>query len=271
MVMIGVDTGGTFTDFVFKQGEGWGVYKLPSTPANPATAVLAGLQHIAPGKRKQIIHGSTVATNAILERKGARTALITNKGFEDVTVIGRQHRSRLYDLAYRKEPHIVPSDLRFGITGRILHTGEELEPFDLGEAQAVVHRLEALQVESAAICFIFSFVNPSHELKLGELLKITGVKTSLSHEILLEFREFERTSTTMLNAYVSPKMRSYIGYLMKELEGRDKLGIMQSNGGSISAETAMKESVRTILSGPAGGAVGAFEIGRMAGHTRIIT
>ena len=271
MVMIGVDTGGTFTDIVFKEGDRWGVYKLPSTPANPAVAVLEGLQHTAPGRRKQIIHGSTVATNAILERKGARTALITNKGFEDIIVIGRQNRSRLYDLAYRREPPIVPSELRFGVTGRILHTGEERDPLDVGEAQAVVQRLKELQAESAAVCFIFSFVNPSHELRVGELLEISGVKGSLSHEVLSEFREFERTSTTLLNAYVSPKMHNYIGHLMKKLDGRDKLSIMQSNGGSISAETAMRESVRTILSGPAGGAVGAFEIGRTAGYTQLIT
>jgi N-methylhydantoinase A len=271
MTIIGVDTGGTFTDFVFKEGEHWGIYKLLSTPANPAAAVLAGLNHIAQGKRKQIIHGSTVATNAILERKGARTALITNKGFEDVIEIGRQNRSRLYDLAYRKEPHIVPPELRFGIKGRILHNGEEHEPLDVEEAQRVVELLQESQVESVAVCFIFSFVNPSHEQKMKELLAGTGVAASLSHEILGEFREFERTSTTVLNGYVSPKMQKYIEYLVEELDQRDSLSIMQSNGGSISAETARKESVRTILSGPAGGAVGAFEIGKIAGHTQLIT
>ncbi len=271
MVIIGVDTGGTFTDFVFREGEHWGIYKLLSTPANPASAVLAGLNHIAQGKRKQIIHGSTVATNAILERKGAKSALITNKGFEDIIEIGRQNRSRLYDLAYRKEPHIVPLDLRFGIRGRILHTGEEHEPLDIQEARKIARQLEKAQTESVAVCFIFSFANPSHEQKIRELLEGTGVAVSLSHEILAEFREFERTSTTVLNGYVSPKMQNYIAYLMAELDQRDTLSIMQSNGGSISAETAMKESVRTILSGPAGGAVGAFEIGKMAGYTQLIS
>ncbi|MEE9610094.1 MAG: hydantoinase/oxoprolinase family protein, partial [Desulfatiglandales bacterium] len=263
--------GGTFTDFVFREGEHWGIYKLLSTPANPASAVLAGLNHIAQGKRKQIIHGSTVATNAILERKGAKSALITNKGFEDIIEIGRQNRSRLYDLAYRKEPHIVPLDLRFGIRGRILHTGEEHEPLDIQEARKIARQLEKAQTESVAVCFIFSFANPSHEQKIRELLEGTGVAVSLSHEILAEFREFERTSTTVLNGYVSPKMQNYIAYLMAELDQRDTLSIMQSNGGSISAETAMKESVRTILSGPAGGAVGAFEIGKMAGYTQLIS
>jgi N-methylhydantoinase A len=270
MVIIGVDTGGTFTDLVFKEGVHWGIHKLLSTPANPASAVLAGLNQIAQGKRKQIIHGSTVATNAILERKGAKTALITNKGFEDVIEIGRQNRSRLYDLAYRKEPHIVPPEFRFGIEGRILHTGEEHEPLDIKEARKIALQLEKAQTESVAVCFMFSFANPSHEQKIKELLEGTGVAVSLSHEILAEFREFERTSTTVLNGYVSPKMQNYIAYLMAELDHRDSLRIMQSNGGSISAETAMKESVRTILSGPAGGAVGAFEIGKMAGYTQLI-
>ena len=271
MIIIGVDTGGTFTDLVFKEGEHWGIYKLLSTPVKPASAVLEGLNHIAQGKRKQIIHGSTVATNAILERKGAKTALITNQGFEDVIEIGRQNRSRLYDLAYRKEPHIVPPEFRFGIKGRILHSGEEHESLDVGEAQAVVELLQKSQVESVAVCCIFSFVNPSHERKMKELLEGTGVAVSLSHEILGEFREFERTSTTVLNGYVSPKMQDYIAHLVTELDSRDSLSIMQSNGGSISAETARKESVRTILSGPAGGAVGAFEIGKMAGYTQLIT
>ncbi len=271
MVIIGVDTGGTFTDLVFKRGELWGVYKLLSTPANPATAVLEGLNHIAPREKKQIIHGSTVATNAILERKGAKTALITNNGFEDIIEIGRQNRSRLYDLAYRKEPHIVPPDLRFGIKGRILHKGEEHEPLDVEEAEKVVQLLKQSQIESVAVCFLFSFVNPSHENKMKAMLETTGVPVSLSHEILAEFREFERISTTVLNGYVSPKMQNYIGHLMGEMEDEDSLSIMQSNGGSISAETAMQESVRTILSGPAGGVVGALEIGKMAGYTRLIT
>lgn len=269
-MIIGVDTGGTFTDFVYKDGEAWGVYKLLSTPSNPAEAVLEGLMRIAKEKHKQVVHGSTVATNAILERKGARTALITNRGFEDIIEIGRQNRSRLYDLAYRKEPHIVPPRLRFGVKGRILNTGREHEPLDRDKVQRVIEGLRALGVESVAVCLLFSYANPSHEKEIGEMLDGTGLPVSLSHEILAEFREFERTSTTVINAYVSPKMKRYIGYLLKHLEKEDSLGIMQSNGGSISAETAMRESVRTILSGPAGGAVGAFEMGRLAGFTKII-
>ena len=277
-MIIGVDTGGTFTDFVYKDGDRWGVYKVLSTPANPAQAVLEGLNHLARGKdrksrptRKKIIHGSTVATNAILEREGARCALITNKGFEDIIEIGRQNRSRLYDLAYRKEPQIIPLALRFGLYGRMRQTGEELIPLDMETARDLGLRLKELGVESVAVCFLFSYVNPLHEKKIRELLEPSGFQISLSHEILAEFREFERTSTTVINAYVSPKMKRYIRYLMENLDPEDTLGIMQSNGGSISVETAMKESVRTILSGPAGGAVGAYEIGRMTGYTTLIT
>lgn len=270
-MIIGVDTGGTFTDFVYKDGDRWGVYKVLSTPSNPAQAVLEGLRYLSEGKKKQIVHGSTVATNAILERHGARTALITNKGFEDIIEIGRQNRTRLYDLAYRKEPHIIPLEFRFGLQGRILQTGEELRPLDMETAKDIALHLKELDIESVAVCFLFSYVNPAHEKKVKELLETSGFQISLSHEILAEFREFERTSTTVINAYVSPKMQRYIGHLTDSLDAGDTLGIMQSNGGSISVDTAMRESVRTILSGPAGGAVGAYEIGKMAGYTKLIS
>ena len=270
-MIIGVDTGGTFTDFVYKDGHSWGVYKVLSTPSNPDQAVLEGLRYLSEGKKKQIVHGSTVATNAILERHGARTALITNKGFEDIIEIGRQNRTRLYDLAYRKEPHIIPSELRFGLQGRILQTGEAIKALDMETAKDIALHLQGLDIESVAVCFLFSYVNPYHEKKVKELLEPYGFQISLSHEILAEFREFERTSTTVINAYVSPKMQHYIGHLTDNLDPGDTLGIMQSNGGSISVETAMRESVRTILSGPAGGAVGAYEIGKMAGYTKLIT
>lgn len=271
MITIGVDTGGTFTDFIYQDGDRWKVHKVLSTPANPAEAVLKGLGHIAADRAKKIVHGSTVATNSILERKGARTVLITNKGFEDVIEIGRQNRRRLYDLAYRREPHIVPADLRFGVAGRILQGGQEIETLHEHEAEEVSKKIGEAKAESVAVCFLFSFVNPLHELKMREILSGLNIPVSLSHEILSEFREFERTSTTVLNAYVSPKMQKYISCLIDKLTEDDSLSIMQSNGGSISAHTAMRESVRTILSGPAGGAVGALEIGKSAGHDKLIT
>ena len=271
MFIIGIDTGGTFTDFVYKEGDRWGIYKILSTPSNPADAIIEGLKYIAEGKHKKIVHGSTVATNAILERKGAKTALITNKGFEDIIEIGRQNRSRLYDLAYRKEPALVPSALRFGIPGRILNNGDEHTPLDHEEVKRIIGILNDNNIESIAVCLLYSYVNPAHENKTKEMLQSLDIPVSLSHEILSEFREYERTSTTVINAYVSPKMQNYIGTLIKHTGKNDHLSIMQSNGGSISADTATRESVRTILSGPAGGAVGAFEIGRMAGYSKIIT
>lgn len=269
-VIIGIDTGGTFTDFIYKDDQGWGVYKLLSTPRDPSVAVLAGIVHIAKGRPVRVVHGSTVATNAILERKGAVTALVTNQGFEDVIEIGRQNRSELYNLTYRREPHIVPPELRFGVRGRVTSTGAEAEPFSEEAAREVARQISDSGAKSVAVCFLFSFLNPSHERRMREILAASGLPVSLSHEILAEFREFERTSTTVVNAYVSPLMQRYISRIACAI-GDKNLSVMQSNGGRISAETSMREPVRTILSGPAGGAVGAFEVGRMAGYDRLIT
>lgn len=270
MVIIGVDTGGTFTDLIYKDGDGWGVYKLLSTPKNPAEAVLAGIEAVAKDQTLQVIHGSTVATNAILEKKGAKTALVTNRRFEDIIEIGRQNRTRLYDLAYRKNPPLVSRELRFGLNCRINRDGEILRDLDPEESRALAKTLADAGAESVAVCFLFAFQRPDHEKQVGDILKQAGFPVSLSHEILAEFREFERGSTTLINAYVSPKMDRYIGYISGSV-GENRLRIMQSNGGSISAATAKSESVRTILSGPAGGAVGAFAIGGMAGYEKLIT
>ncbi|WFS63417.1 hydantoinase/oxoprolinase family protein [Pseudodesulfovibrio thermohalotolerans] len=284
MLTIGVDTGGTFTDFTFVNGRKTGTYKTLSTPHNPAEAVLSGLRRILaeqiPGATlgdtpMAVVHGSTVATNAILERKGVPTALVTNEGFTDVIEIGRQNRAALYDLHYRRQPHIVPAHMRFGVPGRVTSEGDILEPWDEEAAARAVEEIKASGAESVAVCFLFSFLDPSHEKSMGETLRKLGLPVSLSHEILAEFREFERTSTTVVNAYVSPIMTRYLTALKNGLGQNGERGpglrIMQSNGGSISADTAMRESVRTILSGPAGGAVGALSLGRAAGFDRLIT
>ncbi len=270
MIIVGVDTGGTFTDFIYKGEKGWNVYKLLSTPHNPAEAVLKGLEIITKGETANITHGSTVATNAILEKKGANTALITNKGFEDIIEIGRQNRKELYNLKYHKTSPLVPKDSRYGVKGRVNYLGEILEDIDLDEIDNVIKKIEISDIESVAVCLLFSFKNNEHEKIIGEKLKKSGFFYSLSHEVLSEFREYERLSTTVINAYVSPKMARYISFLIENI-GNSKLRIMQSNGGSISAETAMKESVRTILSGPAGGAVGAYELGKISGFNKLIT
>ncbi|SFM88684.1 hydantoinase/oxoprolinase family protein [Thermodesulforhabdus norvegica] len=272
MTIIGVDTGGTFTDFIFRREDGtWGVYKLLSTPHNPAEAVLEGLNRITGGNPAHVVHGSTVATNAILERKGARTALITNRNFEDLMEIGRQNRHALYDLKYRKRPSLVPGDLRFGISGRVDARGHVLEELNFRELEALADELVRKGVESVAVCLLFSFLYPGHEKSVGRILEKRNIFYSLSSEVLPEFREYERMSTTVINAYVSPKMTRYLQYIKANMPEKSILRIMQSNGGSISAETAMRESVRTILSGPAGGVVGALEIGRLAGFDRLIT
>ncbi len=270
MLLIGVDTGGTFTDFIWQDGARRGEYKLLSTPDNPAEAVLEGIRHIAAEADFSLVHGSTVATNAILEKRGARTALITNRRFEDVIEIARQNRGRLYDFFHRNNPPLVPRELRFGLPGRVNHAGEIIEELENGEIEALLAPLRDAQVESIAVCLLFSFNNSQHERQVREGLKSLGIPISLSHETLAEFREYERTSTTVVNAYVSPKMTRYLRYLGQHVGDRP-FRIMQSNGGSISAETAMRESVRTILSGPAGGVVGAYEVGQAAGFNRLIT
>ncbi|EGB16361.1 5-oxoprolinase (ATP-hydrolyzing) [Pseudodesulfovibrio mercurii] len=295
MLFIGVDTGGTFTDFTYVHGRETGTFKTLSTPHNPAEAVLSGLRRILaerlPGATLgdadlAVVHGSTVATNAILERKGVPTALVTNVGFTDVIEIGRQNRADLYDLHYRRRPHIVPPALRFGLPGRITAQGETLVPWDEDAAGEVVERIRTSGARSVAVCLLFSFLDPGHERRMGEKLRALGLPVSLSSDILAEFREFERTSTTVVNAYVSPIMTRYLTALQQGLGGHESgpkaedeagtgrgpaLRIMQSNGGSISADTAMRESVRTILSGPAGGAVGALALARAAGFDKLIT
>ncbi len=271
MIIIGIDTGGTFTDFIFKKEGEWGVYKLLSSPENPALAVFEGIEYIIGNKPANITHGSTVATNAILEKKGAKTALIINRGFEDIIDIGRQNRKRLYDLYYKKNPPLVPQSLRYGVKCRINSDGHVVEDIDISQVKDVISKLKEKGVESVAVCFLFSFLNNEHEKVVGDLLEKEKIHFCLSSEILPEFREYERVSTTVINAYVSPKMDKYIKYIKDNLAPGSKLRIMQSNGGVISAEMAMKESVRTILSGPAGGVVGAFEIGKMAGFSKLIT
>lgn len=270
MLTIGIDTGGTFTDFIWKEDGRWGEYKLLSTPDNPAEAVLAGVLEITKGRPCSLVHGSTVATNAILEKRGARTALVTNRRFEDVIEIARQNRGRLYDFSYVKNPPLVPRDLRFGLPGRVDAAGCIIEDLAEADVEALLRPLTDAGVESIAVSLLFAFANPEHELTVNKVLSRLDLPVSLSHQTLSEFREYERTSTTVINAYVSPKMSRYLTFLGEQL-GEQPLRIMQSNGGSISAATAMRESVRTILSGPAGGAVGAFELGKMAGCEQLIS
>jgi N-methylhydantoinase A len=272
-VRVGVDTGGTFTDFVFELNGRLQVFKSPSTPADPSLAIAQGLEQISKAtgaslKDIEVVHGTTVGTNALLQRRGARTALVTTKGFEDVLVIGRQARPELYNLNATRLPPLVPDELRFGVGERIGASGEVIQELDARELSRLVTKLKKARVESIAICLLFSFANPDHEQRIAETLGSLAVPLSVSHQILPEYREFERTSTVTINAYLQPLMGSYLERLGTKTRS---LRVMQSSGGSISASVAAREPVRTILSGPAGGVVGALRAARAAGFKKIIT
>jgi N-methylhydantoinase A len=272
-VRVGVDTGGTFTDFVFELDGRLQVFKLPSTPADPSLAIIQGVQQISKStgvslKQIEVVHGTTVGTNALLQRRGARTALVTTKGFEDVLAIGRQARPELYNLNAVRPAPLVTDALRFGVRERVGASGEVIEELDAREIVRLVNRLKKARVESIAICLLFSFANPEHERRIAEALTSLGLPLSVSHQILPEYREFERTSTVTINAYLQPLMGSYL----ERLSTRSRsLRVMQSSGGSISAAVAAREPVRTILSGPAGGVVGALRAARAAGFEKFIT
>ncbi|MFZ0429313.1 MAG: hydantoinase/oxoprolinase family protein, partial [Acidobacteriota bacterium] len=273
MLRIGIDTGGTFTDFVVLDGDQLTVFKLPSTPVEPEKAVLEGLGRLTEGREGYALqHGSTVATNAFLERKGARCLLVTNQGFEDILEIGRQNRPGLYKLGSSRPEPLVPERYRIGIKERTLWDGSSWVPLENKSLDWLKTKVQQLRPEAIAVVLLYSYLNPDNEVRIGEALAEFSVPIALSHKILPEFREFERTSTTVLNAYVQPIMARYLSALRSsESVQRGSLTIMQSNGGSISSESAEREPVRTLFSGPAGGVVGAFEVARTAGFDKIIT
>ena len=277
---VGVDTGGTFTDFVLEAGGELRIFKVASTPDDPSRAIIEGLQRIVKetGARLrdvEVIHGTTVGTNALLQRRGARTALVTTSGFEDVIEIGRQARPELYNLNAVKPPTLVPSELRFGVKERVVASGEVLESLDEDEINKLVAKLRQARPDSIAISLLFAFVYPKHEQRIAQALATLDVPLSISHQILPEYREYERTSTVTVNAYLQPLMGRYLNRLAKPgfkfQVSSFKLRVMQSSGGSISAAAAANEPVRTILSGPAGGVVGALRAARMAAIEDIIT
>jgi len=272
-VRVGVDTGGTFTDFVYESGGLFKVFKLASTPSDPSLAIRQGLKQVAAKtgielRSIEVVHGTTVGTNALLQRRGARTALITTKGFEDVLAIGRQARPELYNLNAVRPPDLVPDDLRFGLRERVSANGEVLERLDEIELTTLVERLKKEKIEAIAICLLFSFVHPEHEQQIARAVSALNIPISVSHLILPEYREFERTSTVAINSYLQPLMGNYLRRLEVDTP---RLRVMQSSGGSISASVAAAEPVRTILSGPAGGVVGALRTARAAGFEKIIT
>lgn len=270
---LGVDTGGTFTDFVWLAENGrWQLFKQLSTPHNPSEAILSGITSQKISMETAVVHGSTVATNALLERRGARTALITTQGFADVLAIGRQNRPDIYALVPQKPAPLVPQKWRFAVEERVTAVGDILHPLNIDDLQSIIQQLKQENIESVAICLLFSFLQPSHEQQIAEALtaQLPHIHLSLSSTILPEYREYERTSTTVINAYVAPLMSHYLQKLETGLAGRP-LTIMQSNGGVISAKTAGDEAARTALSGPAGGVVGAAYVAAQAGFPDIIT
>jgi N-methylhydantoinase A/oxoprolinase/acetone carboxylase beta subunit len=271
MVRLGIDTGGTFTDLLRLDERGMNVHKVRSTPDDPARAIFSGIAELV-GEEEwaELVHGSTVATNALLERKGVRVALITTKGFEDVLEIGRQTRAELYNFMVKARRPLIPAGLIFGVNERLNADGSVLEPLRESETARIIEALREQSVDSVAVCLLHSYANPIHEDHLTKALEMAGYTVSASHKILPEYREFERWSTTVVNAYVTPLMARYLTRLEDGMDGR-RLKIMQSNGGSISAQRAKTAAVQTILSGPAAGVVGAQAVGNASGHSRLIT
>jgi len=275
---VGVDIGGTFTDLVRRVDGRLTIHKLLSTPDNPARAMLAGLNIITPGglaSLKRVSHGSTVATNAILERKGAKTALITTRGFRDLLFIGRQNRPDLYALQPQLPPPLIPRHWCYEVPERLDYTGAVLTPVDRDALDRVLDDIAAQGIESVAVCLLYSYVNPAHEQAVRARILERGLlhewQVALSCEVLPEFREYERASTVALDAYVRPVMSRYLTQLEHELPPGCNLRIMKSDGGVISARQARAQAVQTALSGPAAGVIGAFHIAQLAGFDHIIT
>jgi N-methylhydantoinase A len=273
IIAIGVDTGGTFTDIFASDGT---VLKLPSTVDDPVAAILEGLRAMGAGAHTAVAHGTTVATNTVLERKGARAVLLTTAGFEDVLEIRRQNRPAIYDLTARWPAPLVPAERRVGAPERTDHQGNVLEPLSGADTERLATEVKALGAEAVAVCLLFSYVNPSHELVMAETLRqVLGsdFPVSLSHQVAPQYGEFERTSTTVVNAYVMPKMRTYLRALERDVTalGVRDFHVMHSNGGLMRAGVAADRPVQTVLSGPAAGVVGAAAVAQQAGHDRIIT
>ena len=281
---VGVDVGGTFTDFyAFDEDQhSVRIHKRPSTPKNPAVAILSGLddlardQGVVSGEIARFAHGTTVATNALIQRRGAPVALITTEGFRDLLEIGRQIRPKMYDLKADEPPPLVPRKHRIEIKERIDANGGILETLEDSAIRKAVETVKASGAEACAVGLLFAFLNPEHERRIGETLKaeLPDVFVSLSSSVQPEFREYERLSTTVLNAYLQPIVTRYMDTLKGGLASRIPravIGINQSSGGLMSVGRAGEFPIRTALSGPAAGVVGAVHIAKLAGHDDVIT
>ncbi len=268
----GVDTGGTFTDVVaFHRGRLF-THKILSTPDDPSRAIASGVEalEISAGA---LVHGTTVATNALLERRGSHVAFVTTAGFEDLLFLRRQNRPYLYAFEVKRSVPLVGKDASFGVHERVLADGRVETALDEGELERLVDSLRDGGYEAVAISFLHAYANPEHEARVAAWLRdeLEGVFITASHEVLPQFREYERASTTALNAFVGPIMSRYIGRLTDRLSHLQSLEILQSNGGRASTDYIQRFPVHTVLSGPAGGVVGAWSVARELGIDRIIT
>lgn len=271
MLQIGVDVGGTFTDLVSWDGQTLRTHKLPSTPPRFEQAVLGGIAHLrAAAHPVHVVHGSTVATNALLQRAGAPIALITTDGFKDTLLIGRQDRPRLYELHVRRPAALVPPEHCFTVRERVDARGSVVEALSDDEVARVVAAVRAAGLEHAAVCLLFSFINPTHERRLGEQLGAAGVTVSLSCDVLPEFREYERASTTAINATLRPVVQEYLYRLQTGIQGAS-LRIMHGGGGTFTAHAAAHHAAQMVLSGPAGGVVAAAYVAKLAGQLDCVT
>jgi N-methylhydantoinase A len=266
---IGVDTGGTFTDFVAVRGRRWIALKIPSTPRAPERAVLEGLARLESGAGTRVRHGSTVATNALLERKGARVTLLTTAGFEDLLEIGRQDRPDLYALQPRRVAPLVPETRRIGVRERLGPDGRTLVPLTAAELRRAVARARRTRPEAIAVGLLHSYASPRHERRLARAARALGVPVTASSELCPEIREYERFATTVTNAYLLPRVSGYLGALARGARGR--LEIVLSHGGTAPPAAAAKEPVRQLLSGPAGGLSAAAAVARACGFERALT
>jgi N-methylhydantoinase A len=278
---IASDIGGTFTDLVFLDeatGE-VGMAKVSTTPADFAQGVVDSLRKagVAVAQAEYFVHGSTIIINAITERKGVKTGLITTKGFRDVLEIGRANRPDIYNMYYTKPKPFVPRYLRLEAEERVNYKGEELQPLREADVQAAVEKLKGEGVQAIAVCFLHSYANPSHEIECGEIVNQLAAELplSLSHQITKEWREYERTSTTVLNSYVHPIARDYLDNLQKDLQGMGMqpraLHVMQSNGGSATFEAGKSLPINLVESGPVAGVIGAATIGQLVGEPNVIS
>ena len=273
---LGVDVGGTFTDLVALGGGDIMTAKVPSTPKDQSEGVMNALEtsEVEPDAVDALAHGMTVATNALLERRGARTALVTTEGFRDVLEIARQNRPSLYNLTQDRPPTLVPRELRLTVKERMGPNGE-VTALDEESLEEVVVAAKEAEVEAVAVCLLFAFMRPEHEERVGEALReaLPQVHVSLSSEVLPEFREYERFSTTAADAYLAPRLAAYLKNLAGKTEEADAPSplVMQSSGGVVRVEDAISDAAGCLLSGPAGGVVGAAYIGSLGGYENLLT